>query len=119
MADLLTELGRTNPEHVKLLLGPNPEQVHTTLSQTASAIQAANAAGTPTRLIFYYSGHARAQALNLGPAELPFSELRATLDKLPARFTLVVLDACQSGAISSIKGARTTAAVPTWRWGCA
>jgi hypothetical protein len=60
-------------------------------------------------VFFYYSGHARASALDLGKDELPLDELRQRLFKLPAKLTVVVLDACQSGAFSRVKGAERTA----------
>ena len=51
------------------------------------------------------ANHARADALNLGSQELPLSELRDRLLRLPATLSIVVLDACQSGAFSRVKGA--------------
>jgi uncharacterized caspase-like protein len=55
--------------------------------------------------VFYYSGHARAEAIDLGERPLVLDALRAALDKVPATVRVVVLDACQSGAFSKVKGA--------------
>ncbi|MBI5479753.1 MAG: hypothetical protein HY906_12895, partial [Deltaproteobacteria bacterium] len=65
--------------------------------------------GNPTLFTFYYSGHARATALALGREELSLAELRAELARLPATVTIAILDACQTGAISQIKGAAPAA----------
>jgi hypothetical protein len=60
-------------------------------------------------VFFYYSGHARATAIDLGPEALPLAELRQKLFSANATLTVVVLDACQSGAFSRVKGAQPTA----------
>jgi hypothetical protein len=60
-------------------------------------------------VLFYYSGHAKATALDLGKDQLPLPELRQKLFDLPSKLTVVVLDACQSGAFSRVKGAAPTA----------
>jgi hypothetical protein len=56
-------------------------------------------------VFFYYSGHSRANAMNLGPDSLSLGVLRERLLALPTSLTVVVLDACQSGAFSRTKGA--------------
>jgi hypothetical protein len=66
-------------------------------------------AGRQARVLFYYSGHARAAAIDLGPDELALGELRQRLFAIPATLIVVVLDACQSGAFSRIKGAQPAA----------
>jgi len=45
----------------------------------------------------------------MGRNELPLSQLRQRLIQLPATVTIAILDACQTGAISHIKGAQPTA----------
>jgi hypothetical protein len=47
--------------------------------------------------------------VNLGGEELPLTTLRQRLTALPTTLTLVVLDACQSGSFSRIKGAEPAA----------
>ena len=60
-------------------------------------------------MLFYFSGHARANALNLGSEELPLTALRDRLRAVPSTITIVVLDACQSGSFSRVKGAAPAA----------
>jgi Caspase domain len=109
VAAVLTDLGGYTTEQVDVLVHPTPDQLREHLAKLADRVQADAAAGHQTRVFFYYSGHARAQAIDLGSTELPLDELRAKLFKIPAALTVVVLDACQSGAFSRIKGAQPAA----------
>lgn len=104
-AEVLVELGRTPKDHVTLLLDPSPAKIEQTLSQLAAQLRVHAWAGEHAKLLFYYSGHARARSLSLGEGELPLDTLREKLIALPSTLTIAVLDACQSGAISGIKGA--------------
>jgi hypothetical protein len=108
-AALLTELGRVPREHVQLLLAPSAEELRARLRLVRQDLDRQAARGEPTQLIFYYSGHARAEAANLGREVLPLTELREALASLPTQLTVVILDACQSGAFSGVKGASPAA----------
>jgi hypothetical protein len=105
VAGLLGELGKYKSDDVRVLLHPEPEQVLGTLDSLAGSLRADRDAGEQAVLFFYYSGHARAKSINLGARELSLSELRERLLSLPTTLTVVVLDACQSGAFSRPKGA--------------
>lgn len=105
----LTELGGYPAGAVDIVLGPTPELLRLRLDRLAQRVAADTAAGRQARVFFYYSGHARAAALDLGPAALPLDELRRRLLAVPAALKIVVLDACQSGAFSRVKGATPAA----------
>jgi len=107
MAELLGELGRTPRDHIELLAEPRASEVEAALGKLREKLVAHAKAGERAQLLFYYSGHARAHALSLGAEELPLATLRASLLALPSTLTVVVLDACQSGAFSGVKGAST------------
>ncbi|MEO8846101.1 MAG: caspase family protein [Kofleriaceae bacterium] len=109
VAAVLTDLGGYTTDQVDVLVHPTPDQLRDHLAKLAERVQADVTAGHQARVFFYYSGHARAQAIDLGSTELPLEELRAKLFKIPAALTVVVLDACQSGAFSRIKGAAPAA----------
>ncbi len=109
MNEVLTELSGYRPDHIIRLNQPTPAQMIAALDQVAARIVADQMAGKVSRVLFYYSGHAKATALNLGDNEFPLDDLRARLTSLPSKLTVVVLDACQSGAFSRIKGATTAA----------
>ncbi|HEX5063276.1 MAG TPA: caspase family protein [Kofleriaceae bacterium] len=106
---LLVELGGYKSDQVDVVVHPTPEQLRAHINALADKLNADLAAGRPSRVFFYYSGHARATALDLGSDELLLVELRQRLFQLPAKLTVVVLDACQSGAFSRVKGAQPAA----------
>jgi hypothetical protein len=109
VASTLIELGGYRADAVTILASPTPDQVRQQLARLAARITADRDAGRQARLLFYYSGHARSTALDLGPDELALGDLRQRLFAIPATLTVVVLDACQSGAFSRIKGAQPAA----------
>src|SRR6476620_814826 len=105
----LTELGGYAPDQVDVIVHPSPDELRARIGKLSDKLAADDKAGRPTRVLFYYSGHARATALDLGSKELPLEELRQRLFALPSKLTVVVLDACQSGAFSRVKGAQPAA----------
>ncbi|MGN6106689.1 MAG: caspase family protein [Kofleriaceae bacterium] len=106
---LLVELGGHPRDAVDVVVRPTPDQLRARLDRLTTRVTADVAAGRQVRLFFYYSGHARATGIDLGSEALPLAELRARLVAVPATLTVVVLDACQSGAFSRIKGATPAA----------
>ncbi|HEU0034781.1 MAG TPA: caspase family protein [Kofleriaceae bacterium] len=109
VGQILTELGGYTPATVDIVVHPTPDSLRDHIAKLGQKIATDQAAGKQTRLFFYYSGHARATAIDLGPAALPLAELRQRLFAIPATLTVVVLDACQSGAFSRVKGASPAA----------
>jgi hypothetical protein len=106
---LLVELGGYPADRVEVVLHPTPMQLRDKLSQLGERVRADGAAGRQSRVFFYYSGHARSTAIDLGSDALPLAELRQRLFDVPATLTVVVLDACQSGAFARVKGAAPAA----------
>ncbi len=106
---LLTELGGYTPASVDVVTHPTPAVLRDHLARLEKRVAADVAAGKQARVFFYYSGHARASAIDLGPEALPLAELRSKLFAVNATLTVVVLDACQSGAFSRVKGAEPAA----------
>ncbi|MBA3464022.1 MAG: caspase family protein [Deltaproteobacteria bacterium] len=109
VAGLLTELGGYTADTVDVIVHPTPDQLRDRLVKLSTRVNADLAAGRQSRVFFYYSGHARATALDLGNQQMPLAELRTRLFSVPAALTVVVLDACQSGAFSRVKGAAPAA----------
>ncbi|MBK7156089.1 MAG: caspase family protein [Sandaracinaceae bacterium] len=105
MAEVLTELGHYPAARVDLLQAPSRAQLAGALRRLRQRLSVHDARGEQSVVFFYYSGHAQSQALRLGSEEFPLTELRAAIDALPSTLTLVVLDACQSGAYSRVRGA--------------
>lgn len=109
VAATLRELGGYAADAVDVVVHPTPAALRDHLARLGARVAADRAAGRQARVLFYYSGHARSTALDLGPDELALGELRQRLFGIPATLTVVVLDACQSGAFSRIKGAQPAA----------
>jgi hypothetical protein len=109
VSELLTELGGYAAADVTVVAEPTPQAVLAAIDAVGAKAAADRAAGTPATVFFYYSGHAKAAALNLGDRELALGTLRDRLLGLPTALTVVVLDACQSGAFSRVKGAEPAA----------
>ena len=106
---VLTQLGGYRQDKTWLLLDPDPAALLRALAGVRERLQQHVRRDERSVFVFYYSGHARARALNMGPRELPLSQLRGLLVDLPSTVTVAILDACQTGAISRIKGAEPTA----------
>lgn len=113
VATVFTELGGLSPDRVQVLADPDPQAVLAALDAVQDAIEAHAEADERTGLLFYYSGHARARGLDLGGESLELDALRQRLDAMPATVRVVVLDACQSGAVSEVKGIAPAAAFST------
>jgi hypothetical protein len=109
VAELLEDLGGFEKGRVRLVLKPSANTLMAEVAALEKRVREATAGGQKARVVFYYSGHARANALSLGPEELELATLRARLLAVPATLTVVVLDACQSGAFSRTKGVEPAA----------
>jgi hypothetical protein len=68
--EVLTEIGGYAPENVTLLPHPGTAEVRDALDGLRARVEADHARGEDATLFFYYSGHARARAMNLGGATL-------------------------------------------------
>jgi hypothetical protein len=101
VASVLQEVGGVRPENLVLLRGQEADVVRRTLIAVNDRIRDA---GRRTVLFVYYSGHADAQALHLGPTSLELGELEQLVRGSAASFRLLVLDACRSGALTRVKG---------------
>ena len=109
VAHILGELGGYEPANIDVVLHPTPTVLRERIALLEKRVAAETAAGRQARVFFYYSGHARATAIDLGSGGVPLAELRQRLFGMPATLNIVVLDACQSGAFSRVKGATPAA----------
>ncbi len=109
VAQVLRELGHYDARDVDVLLHPDAARVLAAVDGLAAKVRAAADRGEQAAVLFYYSGHARANAVNLGSEELALATLRERLGALPSALTIVVLDACQSGSFTRVKGAEPAA----------
>lgn len=104
MAAVLQQVGGFAGDRVLRIHDPDADVLREAIEGFGPVLEAHAARGEATSLVFYYSGHARAQGLDLGDEVYALAELREGLEGLGADLTLVVLDACQSGALTETKG---------------
>lgn len=108
MADVLTELGGFERYDVTYLPSPSSAELDAVFAEVA-------AADAQDLFLFYYSGHADARGLQLGEEIYPYEQLKGRIREVDAEVHLGVLDACRSGAVTTIKGASVEAPFLTER----
>lgn len=108
LAAVLRDVGGYPAANVVIALRPDRAGLQAAVTALRERLRRQTAHGEQAQVLFYYSGHARADALTLGREEFPLAELRLQILGLPSTLTIVVIDACQSGAFSRIKGAAPT-----------
>jgi hypothetical protein len=103
LADVLKRLGGFSPATTLVQLGGTAGEVRRALGALADLLRA-----TPGEhlVLVYYSGHADAQELHLGSSSLTLAELREAVTVLPAATRVLILDACQAGALTRAKGGK-------------
>jgi hypothetical protein len=81
--------------------------VEDALATARGVLDRAKAEGKRTLFLFYYSGHGDQEALELGSSRLPLRDLRSYIEQLAgADVRVAFVDACQSGALTGVKGGR-------------
>jgi hypothetical protein len=99
--DVMVEFGGVAEGDAVFLANPTAEemrQAYRDIGERASAAQG------PSSFLLYYSGHAKEGALRLGESELSYAELQTWLAEEKFSFRLAVVDACDSGALTTSKG---------------
>jgi hypothetical protein len=101
----LLELGEFPEDRVVLLRGVGAARVREALAAAEARMAQARRAGERPLLVFYYSGHAGADGMELGGDRLPFDELRALVSRSSADAKVAIVDACEAGLLTQVKGA--------------
>jgi hypothetical protein len=107
----LGELGELDVGGTVLLQGKSVSALLDALRALEPRIRAARAAGERTLLLVYYSGHASPAGLELGADRLSFDTLRAVLAASGADAKIAVVDACEAGLLTQVKGAAAAPAL--------
>ena len=92
-----------------LILGASARQVRQAFATVNRRIRSHPDPGGTT-LIFFYSGHADARGLHLGPSTLSYPELRRLVHGSQAQVKIVFIDGCRSGGLTRVKGVRAARA---------
>lgn len=110
MADVLGQFGNVAPEDLILLLDADADTVRRVMAEVDARIAREEDRGNvETVFIVYYSGHADARSMHLGGTELGFREFKKALKGSRADVRLFIIDACRSGEVTRVKGARPAA----------
>jgi hypothetical protein len=107
---VLVELGDFEPANVQLLQGAGAARVRAAIAAAEASLARARAAGEHPLFLLYFSGHAAAGGIELGAERLSFDELRALVTGTSADARVAIVDACEAGVLTQVKGAT---AVPT------
>jgi len=110
-AAALRELGDFAPDRIILLQGVSSGTVQAALAAVETRIAAVRAQGERALLVVYFSGHAGAGGLELGAQRIAFDDLRAIIARSSAEAKVAIVDACESGSLTQVKGARPAAHV--------
>ncbi|HXU81454.1 MAG TPA: caspase family protein [Polyangia bacterium] len=106
LAAVLRELGSFHSSDLVLVTGPGAAATRRALGNLRTLVQAArrDQPGSRALALVYYSGHSNGRTLELGPEKMEFSEVQQALADTGADLRLLIVDACQSGAVVASKG---------------
>ncbi len=106
MISVLQEVGGVAPERSISIYGTDAGRLRTALKQLLARL--GDEATPNDRLLVYVSSHAGEGALHLRGTELPLAELAEFVRTAPVAVALLVIDACQSGSVTRLKGLKPT-----------
>ena len=104
--EVLQEMGGLDPADVLLLRDPDLAAFEQGLADLGRRVQAASRRGDRLEVLLYYSGHADEEGLLLAGDHLGYQQLLDSLKTANAAVRIAVLDACNSGSITRIKGGK-------------
>jgi hypothetical protein len=107
----LRELGDFDEGGTVLLRGRRPGDLVEAVRDLEPRIREARAKGERTLLLVYYSGHASAGGLEMGSEKLAFDALRALVAASGAEAKIAIVDACEAGLLTQVKGASAAPAL--------
>lgn len=104
---VLSDLGGVPKAHLALLLGRDAGEVWQAIQRIEDRIKTlSKTPNTKTLLIFYYSGHAEGDLLELNDTSLEMARLLKHLRRSSADVRLAFLDSCKSGKLVTMKGGK-------------
>ncbi|HYR55602.1 MAG TPA: caspase family protein [Myxococcaceae bacterium] len=110
-AKTLIELGEVTQENVTLLRASSVTEVREAFDRTEAKVARSREAGKRAVLVVYFSGHADPVGLELRDEQLPYAELRSLVMRSIAEVKVAIVDACDAGAFTQVKGVRATPSV--------
>jgi len=102
LKEILGDFCGFDRQHIVSLYNGTPDELKQCLRSFADQM----AGGKNNMFLFYYSGHAEATCLKMGGSGYPLDSLKRELTEFPSDIRIGILDACQSGGFTQIKGGR-------------
>jgi hypothetical protein len=87
-------------ENILVMYNKSPVEIEKGIDSIQIKLQT----DTNDLFLFYYSGHADAQALKLGKSEFSLQRFRERFTSMDANIRIGIFDACQSGSFTRLKG---------------
>jgi Caspase domain len=109
VAALFTEVGEVASRHAVVVVGQPTEAVQLKLAETIGQVRELTQQGRDVTLFVYVSSHAREGFFHWRGTRYAISELRSVVESSGARFTVLVVDACDSGLAAQARGGRVVA----------
>jgi hypothetical protein len=106
---VLTRLGGFAPRDTRLLLGRDARAVWSAIREVERRMRQLRGPGDRVLFLFYYSGHADGDALELGDSVLRYGRLKRYLERGGADVRLALIDSCRSGTLVAMKGGQPSA----------
>ena len=102
----LLELGDFAPERTVVVKGGTAAAFREAVAKVERMMEGPHARGERELLVVYFSGHAGPGGLELGDERVSYDELRSLAGRSLAEAKVVIVDACEAGALTQVKGAR-------------
>jgi hypothetical protein len=102
-SDIMENYGAISKTNRRTLLNPTIKEIDESFNTLKGRIQATGG-DHRSQFIFYYSGHSNQQGLLIGEQLYPYEKLRQTLNGLQAKVVVAILDSCNSGTFTRLKG---------------
>ncbi len=103
---LLVNMAGFKNAHIITLLSPDKAAITQGFRNLSQLVKEKGGKGEGGNdlFLFYYSGHADGDRLDLGNTSFSLKELHKEIGSFPTQIKVAVYDACQSGALTRFKG---------------
>jgi len=108
LAKVFQELGGLSSKNSTILLSPGMHQLTETIEDLLNGLKEAKSKRERVEFIFYYSGHSDENGLLLEDGKYEYKKLHKALGEVNADVKIAILDSCQSGAFTRLKGGQRT-----------
>lgn len=106
LASVFEEIGGLESKNKTILLSPTRAQFVESLQKFGDKVGRRAESIKNAQLLFYYSGHSDDQGLLLSDGLVTYKDLRTALDAIPVEVRVAILDSCQAGAFTRLKGGK-------------